>query len=227
MATAKPAAPAKQKQTTQIVVKAPNFRVLELVIVGTAPYVSNNGEWEQMAKDHAKGEVELDKESVGAKKPPKDFDRLFQVSMHHDTDGKVGYLPATGLRQGMVRAGYNTGIDMTVTKAAIFVLADAYNTEGSPLVKITKGQPEPFKGYAMNRGGSPDIRCRARWAAGWEAKVRIRYDADLMNEQTVANLLHRAGVTIGIGAGRPFSKMSCGQGWGTFEVKANRKEVAA
>ena len=34
----------------------------------------------------------------------------------------------------------------------------------------------------------------------------------------VRNLLVRAGVQVGIGEGRPYSKKSYGMGWGTFEV---------
>jgi len=36
------------------------------------------------------------------------------------------------------------------------------------------------------------------------------------------NLLHRAGLQVGIMEGRPDSKDSCGCGWGTFKI-ANGK----
>jgi hypothetical protein len=38
------------------------------------------------------------------------------------------------------------------------------------------------------------------------------------------NLLDRAGQQVGIGAGRPFSKKSVGQGWGTFSVDQQAEE---
>ena len=56
------------------------------------------------------------------------------------------------------------------------------------------------------------------WAAGWEATVRVKFDADLLTISDIANLLMRAGLQNGIHEGRPASKMSVGMGWGTFEV---------
>ncbi len=56
------------------------------------------------------------------------------------------------------------------------------------------------------------------WKPGWQAKIRIRYDSDMMQAKDVMNLLSRAGLQVGICEGRPDSKDSCGMGWGTFRV---------
>jgi hypothetical protein len=53
---------------------------------------------------------------------------------------------------------------------------------------------------------------------GWTANLRIDFDADIFTGADIANLVLRAGVQVGIGEGRPFSKNSCGMGWGTFEI---------
>jgi len=47
----------------------------------------------------------------------------------------------------------------------------------------------------------------------------IEFDLDMFSTSDIANLLSRVGRQVGIGAGRPFSKTSCGQDWGRFEVK--------
>jgi hypothetical protein len=47
----------------------------------------------------------------------------------------------------------------------------------------------------------------------------LRWDADQFSVNDVMNLLSRAGVQVGIGEGRPFSKNSNGMGWGTWEVQ--------
>jgi hypothetical protein len=52
----------------------------------------------------------------------------------------------------------------------------------------------------------------------WSADVRIRFDEDQFALIDVTNLLARAGVQVGIGEGRPNSRMSPGIGWGTFEI---------
>lgn len=211
-------------QTKQIEIKAPNFKVLEIPIVGTAPYVSNRFEFAEMYEAQKAGEAGKDKKG---KKPPKDFEAGYQNSMHRDQKGQFGYQPCTAYKNALIRAGYDLGVDMTRSKTALFVMPDAFSEEGSGLVRITKGKPEQFVTHVRNRDGGADIRSRGRWAAGWEALLRIRYDADLMREETVANLVHRAGTTVGIGAGRPFSKMSAGQDWGTFEPKGFKRGKAA
>ena len=52
----------------------------------------------------------------------------------------------------------------------------------------------------------------------WEAKVTLQWDGDQFGMADVANLLMRAGIQVGVGEGRPFSKKSHGCGWGTFEL---------
>jgi hypothetical protein len=56
------------------------------------------------------------------------------------------------------------------------------------------------------------------WAAGWEARPTFRWDADQFSENDMVNLLARAGAQVGVGEGRPDSKMSAGCGWGEFEI---------
>jgi hypothetical protein len=52
----------------------------------------------------------------------------------------------------------------------------------------------------------------------WSADVNISYDSDQFTSTDVANLLQRVGQQVGIGEGRPDSKMSAGMGWGTFTL---------
>lgn len=119
------------------------------------------------------------------------------------------------------------GVEMTKAKQCFFIEADGFDAEeGKPLVKITKGKPAKFIDYVRNTNGSTDLRARGRWSAGWECNLRIRYDADLFSDKTVVNILLRAGMTVGVGAGRPFSTASAGQGWGTFTLKGKARVSA-
>ena len=85
------------------------------------------------------------------------------------------------------------------------------------LVKV-QGTPEKFEAAVRNDNGSADIRVRARFRT-WGAKLRIRFDEDQFSVESVANLLHRAGVQVGVGHGRPGSSGSNGMGWGTWRLK--------
>jgi len=70
----------------------------------------------------------------------------------------------------------------------------------------------------VTQGQSTNLRARPIWEAGWEAKVTIEFDYKVLSANSVVNLLAQVGRRIGIGSGRPFSKQSCGLGWGRFEV---------
>ncbi len=69
-----------------------------------------------------------------------------------------------------------------------------------------------------NANGGVDLRARPMWPEGWRANVTFRWDADQFSATDVANLLARAGIQVGVGEGRPDSKMSAGVGWGQFEI---------
>ena len=62
-----------------------------------------------------------------------------------------------------------------------------------------------------------------------DRQIRIRFDADMFSLTDITNLLMRVGLQVGIGAGRPFSKDSCGMGWGLFDIvsEAKKKRGAA
>jgi hypothetical protein len=110
---------------------------------------------------------------------------------------------------------------MTRAKMSVFILGDGFDSEGTPLVKM-KGTPkmitpEMITSHVRNASGVIDIRARPMWK-NWSADISIQYDADQFREEDVVNLLNRAGMQVGVGEGRPFSKDSAGMGWGTFKV---------
>lgn len=183
------------------------------------PFVSNNFSQEAMLMWAATMEKP---KKAGDPKPPKkprDFKAEYLGSMHIAENGGWQGINAAAFRAGMIRACKPAGIEMIQAKSGIFIEPDGFEKDTQvPLVKITKGKPAMFITYTRNGASSVDLRARARWAEGWEAKVRITYDADQYDFKTILNLLERMGRTIGVGAGRPGSKDSAGQGWGTFTV---------
>ena len=103
------------------------------------------------------------------------------------------------------------------------MLADGYDAvDGTALVKITRGEPKYVEHPVRNATGVVDIRARPMWAEGWEAKLQLTWDEEQFSVKDVINLLLRAGQQVGIGEGRPDSKMSAGMGWGTFTVAEGR-----
>lgn len=202
----------------RIVIDAPRFGVATLTIRGTAPYVQNRPGPTAVAAMRAKM-VAGSTTKKGQKREPKDFRALYEETLYRGADGAWHGIPAIGLRKAMVSACRLVGFTMTIGKLAVFVDPDGFDaSDGTPLVRITKGEPQYLESFVKNETGVPDIRPRPMWLPGWEARVRVRFDADQMTLGDVCNLLHRVGQQVGIGAGRADSPRSCGMGWGFFEV---------
>lgn len=111
---------------------------------------------------------------------------------------------------------------------AVFIEADGFDrTDGTPLVKITKGKPKYCEHPVRLASGVIDLRARAMWMPGWRAMLRIRYDADMLKRSDIVNLVARLGIQVGIGEGRNDSKNSCGMGWGMFALTTKSRKDAA
>lgn len=203
-----------ERTPQQLVIKAPNLQIVEFEVRGTAPYVQHRF-WkkaEMMATQEAGSTTQSRSRKARA---PRDFENDYQQSMHVSTHGWVG-IPAPAFRNALISSCRVAGFVMTRAKLSVFVLPDGFDAEdGTPLVKITRGQPQKHIGYARNSDGSVDLRARAMFAE-WGCTLRVRYDGDQFTSTDVANLVERAGLQVGIGEGRPDSPKSAGMGWGTF-----------
>lgn len=204
-------------QARAVVIHPPKFEVATVRIRGTAPYVQHA--FSQKAID-----TMIETQSLGSQakkgrtRAPKDFKAVYEAAMHKSRQGWCG-IPASAFRNAMISACRTVGFKMTIAKLSLFVEADGFDAkDGTPLVKITKGQPHEHYASARNDNGSTDIRCRPMWDEGWEANIRIRWDAEQFSASDVMNLFSRVGMQVGIGEGRPDSRNSAGLGWGLFEV---------
>jgi hypothetical protein len=206
-----PAAP--DPKESRISIPAPDLRIVEFDVVGTAPYVQNR--FSNKAQIMAK-QAEGSTGGKGKQRTAKDFDALYENAKHKSPEGWCG-IPAPSFRAAMISACRLVGFQMTRAKLSLFVLADGLDEDGSPIVKI-KGTPEMHTAHVRNETGVVDIRARPMWRE-WSCKLRVRFDADQFTATDVANLMMRAGMQIGIGEGRADSKKSLtGMNWGFFAI---------
>lgn len=193
-----------------------NFERVELTLVGTAPYMQARfaaKAMQAMMAKHAAGSTA----KKGGKKDPRDFDADFRGAMHISEDGWNG-VPAAALRNACIDVCRMTGFKMTHAKMSIFIESDGRDAvDGSPLVRLDAGEPERVDMATRNATGVADIRIRPMWR-DWKITIRVRYDADQFTQSDVVNLISRAGVQVGLGEGRPYSKSSNGLGYGTFQI---------
>lgn len=212
-------------KTSNVTIAAPRFQTALFTIRGTAPYVQNKFSQkalQQIREQQAAGSTAR----KGKLREAKDFEASFQQATHRMADGSYG-IPAPGIRAAMVSACRIVGYAMTRAKLGFFVEPDGFDVgDGTPLVRITKGEPVYHEAAVRNESGVVDLRARPMWHPGWEASVRVSYDADMFTLEDIANLLLRAGQQVGIGEGRPDSKRSCGMGWGLFTLAMDGEKGA-
>lgn len=212
------AAKKKTQAEETITISPPRFKVATFHLRGTAPLVQlrfSQKAMQKMIADMSAGQ----RTKKGKTREPRDWDDDFRQAMHVSTEGWVG-IPAAAIRNACIDVCRMVGYKMTHAKMSIFAEADGLDAvDGQPLIRLDAGEPERMTMPVRNANGSTDLRVRPMWRE-WGLKVRIRYDADQFSRDDVANLLARAGVQCGLGEGRPFSRMSNGMGYGTFEIAA-------
>lgn len=207
------------KTETTAVIKPANIVRTTLRIRGTAPLVQNKFSQKARTKMMADMTRTAAEKKSRTARPPRDYDDDFRQAKHVSADGWIGF-PCPAVRAAMIDACRTVGLVMTRAKMSVFVVADGYDADdGTPLVKIDAPEPECTEMLVRNDDGSADIRIRPMWRE-WAANVTLEFDADMITPESVVNLLDRAGRQVGIGEGRPFSKNSVGQGWGTFTVES-------
>lgn len=208
-----------------VTITAPNFKEMSLEVVGATPMV-------QLAFGEKARNTMREKQAAGStakkgKREAKDFEAAFEQAIHRSREGWCG-IPAGAVRAAMIRACSLVGFEMVKAKMCLFIRGDGYDAvEGTPLIKMFRvdedgneidAEPHHVEHMVRNATGVADIRVRAMYDEGWRARVRVRYDADIFTADEITNLLHRAGLQVGVGEGRPFSPKSCGMGWGQFDL---------
>ena len=206
---------------TAVVISAPNFQTVDVLLQGTAPLVVErfSKKAELMAK-MAEGK------SSGSKKvrDARDYDKEAEDARYRSVENWEG-MNAAAFRAGMISACRLVGFKMTLAKLSTFVVADGLDLkDGIPLIRIYGGS-ETYTAHTRNATGVVDVRSRPMYRE-WAARLRVRFDSDQFTTQDVYNLISRVGLQVGIGAGRPDSKASAGCGFGTFEIVPNDKEKA-
>lgn len=203
-------------EETILTIAPPNIQTIIFSVIGTAPYMQARFSEKAMQAMHSKQEAGSTARK-GAKREARDFDRDFVQAQHRSSEGWAG-IPAAAIRNACIDACRMVGYQMTRARMSIFVDADGLDAvDGTPLIRLNGAEPERTEMAVRNATGVVDLRVRPMWRE-WSATISIKYDADQFTSTDVANLLARAGLQVGIGEGRPFSKSSNGMGFGLFRI---------
>jgi hypothetical protein len=210
----------KQKEKVKIEITPPNFQILPVRVEGTAPLMLHKFS-EKMRKQIQ--EKQTAKDSTRAKRPPKDYAAEFNSARYLSKSGGWDGIPAGSFRAAMIAACRRVdGLPMTQAKGAFFIVADGRDeTDGTPLLKI-EGKAVHDTRPVRLESGVADLRNRPRYDT-WACNMKIQFDADLLSANDVANLLARAGATVGVGELRPQGPNSYGGDFGMWRVVTHPK----
>jgi len=195
------------KNQETIIITPPNIQVFAVEIESQSPLLCHRFDEKSRRAVQTSG---------GNKKAPKqavDPDDEYRRSLYVMEDGRYGF-PVSGFKSAMVRAAKHIhGLSMTDARGMFFVIPDGRDDLGTDLVAIS-GEPQRRDDY-VRVGQGTSMRYRGEFPK-WTAILRVSHDADLIGRESIASLIARAGMTVGIGDWRPEKSGS----FGLFNIKS-------
>lgn len=176
------------KKETFITLPALNIQFLKLRLVGDSPLICHA--WSEKAKREM-----LDKQMKKAKqaKEAKNPDADFRASLYPHPEGGYGF-PAVAFKAAAVDACSSVeGVTKVEARGAFHIIGD--------MVKIN-GEPTPREDMVRIGMGTADIRYRGEFRE-WSTEITLRYNANVLSAEQIANLFNTAGFAVGIGEWRP------------------------
>mgnify|MGYP005821559815 FL=1 len=143
--------------------------------------------------------------------------------------GKFG-VPADAIKACIINAAHkDIGIEKTMVRKSLFVVGEDFDVteEGRELCIMDTDDPIMREDTVRVGQGGTDLRYRPEFR-NWRVKVGIEVDGDSIPEETLLNLIDRAGFGCGLGEMRPEK----GGGNGRFRVdysvpiKTRKRKVA-
>ena len=191
-------------KNVKIMINPPNFQQVKLKVTGLTPLIQNKMKETiiQQMEDVRSGKAK--KSTRTAIDPKKEYIK----SSYKQDDGSFGF-PASAFKQCAVRAGKGLGLAMTDTRTLFFVLPNAPDGE---CVSIKSNKPILRKDPVNVKTGK-DLRFRPEFR-NWKADLIVKFDADRITIEQIANLLNHGGQTVGVGEWRPEKNGT----FGTFQV---------
>lgn len=191
----------------QLVIELPAMKVqrMEIVLVGDSPLICHA--W----SDRAKKQI-LDKQMKRAQtaKEAKDPEKDYSDSLYRHDDEHV--FPAVAFKSAAVDAcSHVAEITKVQARGAFHIIGE--------WVKI-EGEPSPREDMVRVGMGAADIRYRAEFKQ-WRAKLKIRFNANVLSAEQITNLFNTAGFAVGVGDWRPEKNGS----FGMFHVGTGKESA--
>lgn len=183
---------------------------LTLTIEGTSILVQH--QWSEKAK------TMMREKQAGKKTKTREVRDMREEALaatYRTAKGEHG-IPVTALKASIIGAAHkDIGIEKTLVRKALFLVCN----DPGQVLPIKAGEPIIREDMVRVGQGSADLRYRPQFAPGWECDVVVQYDADMLTQTDIVNLINRAGFGVGLCEFRPEK----GGDWGRFQVKRHRE----
>ena len=181
---------AATKKTEEVVeIKAINIQRITITLIGDSPLIVHA--WSAKAKKEM-----LDKQMKKAKtaKQAKDPARDYEEAFYRLENGKPGF-PTVAFKAAAVSAGgrFSEGLKMTELRGAFHIEGELVEVHGDARMR------EDMVRVGM---GTADIRYRPEFPE-WRVELPVRYNADKISVEQMANIFNLAGFGVGVGEWRP------------------------
>lgn len=193
-----------KKEEVGIVLPPLDIRLMEVTIVGDSPLIVHA--WSEKAKrEMLQKQMKAAKQAKEAKDPRADF----EASLYRLGDG-YGF-PSIGFKAAAVTACTSVaGITKVAARQAFHILGEDIDINGAfdgtkarvNLVRIHGGPPSMREDMVRVGMGTADLRYRGEFS-DWYAKVLVRYNANVLSESQILNILNVSGFAVGVGEWRP------------------------
>jgi len=194
-----------KKQDIGIELPRLDLRLMEVTVIGDSPLIVHA--WDAKQKKQM-----LDKMMKVAKgaKEAKDPKADFESSLYRLSDGGYGF-PSVGFKASAVTAGTSVaGLTKVAARQAFHILGEDVDVKGvfegtksrHNLVRILGGAPAMREDTVKVGMGGSDLRYRGEFA-DWHARLLVRYNANVLSESQILNLINVAGFAVGVGEWRP------------------------
>jgi hypothetical protein len=172
-----------------------NLKVIKLRLVGDSALISHA--WSEKAKrEMLNKQMKKATQAKEAKDPQADY----EASLYKHPDGGFGF-PSIAFKGAAVDACSSiSGVTKVEARGAFHINGD--------MVKII-GEPTPREDMVRIAMGTADIRYRGEFRE-WSAEITLRYNANVLSAEQIANLFNTAGFAVGVGEWRPQKNGSFG-----------------
>lgn len=173
-------------------IKAVNEKSFKVSIEGVTPLVQHK--WSEKAKQMMRDKHAGKKTKTREVRVPEEE---FESATYRTIGGAYG-IPVKALKACIIGAAHkDLGVEKTLVRKALFIPC----SDPNEVLPMECSDPFMREDY-VRVGASTDLRYRPEFKE-WKLTFQVDYDADLLSENDIVNLVNRAGFGVGLCEMRP------------------------